>query len=303
MKRLTTLLLATGVLAAFATGCKEERTTYSDAEYVIFSDTASLNMVLKDADYFEVPVSATTACDYDRTFGVEVVDKQSKAIEGVHYRLKENTVTIKAGQRATNVQVHPVYDRFEPADTMDFMLRLVMPDVLKWDLYGNQTRVKMLKRCPYVLDEFTGWCVVTSMFLNSYPGVENTSVQRLIHTEPHPTKENTVILKNFLFTGYDVELRFDASDMSEPLVYIDKGQVLGDEFSVFGQIRGDNKILVRNSPNNASYFDNCKQYVTLYIYTNVEKIGVNIGTVGTFYNILEWVSDEEAERLQKEEGM
>jgi hypothetical protein len=28
-----------------------------------------------------------------------------------------------------------------------------------------------------------------------------------------------------------------------------------------------------------------------------------VGTVGDFYNVFEWVSDEEAERLQREEGM
>jgi hypothetical protein len=32
----------------------------------------------------------------------------------------------------------------------------------------------------------------------------------------------------------------------------------------------------------------------------VENLGEMIGTVGHYYNILEWVSDEEAERLQKE---
>ena len=35
----------------------------------------------------------------------------------------------------------------------------------------------------------------------------------------------------------------------------------------------------------------------------VENLGVPVGTVGSFYNIMEWVSDEEAERLKKEEGM
>ena len=33
------------------------------------------------------------------------------------------------------------------------------------------------------------------------------------------------------------------------------------------------------------------------------NMGVNMGLVGHFYNIIEWVSDEEAERLQREEGM
>ena len=39
MKRIITVLFATGLLAALATGCKEEYKTYSDAEYVLFADT------------------------------------------------------------------------------------------------------------------------------------------------------------------------------------------------------------------------------------------------------------------------
>jgi hypothetical protein len=35
----------------------------------------------------------------------------------------------------------------------------------------------------------------------------------------------------------------------------------------------------------------------------VENLGVPIGTVGHFYNVMEWISDEEAERLKRESGM
>ena len=70
MKRIITVLFATGLLAALATGCKEEYKTYSDAEYVLFADTLATYAVLQDQDYFSVPVSSTVACDYDRTFGV-----------------------------------------------------------------------------------------------------------------------------------------------------------------------------------------------------------------------------------------
>jgi hypothetical protein len=30
---------------------------------------------------------------------------------------------------------------------------------------------------------------------------------------------------------------------------------------------------------------------------------VSVVTIAHFYNVLEWISDEEAERLQREEGM
>ena len=46
MKRIITVLFATGLLAALATGCKEEYKTYSDAEYVLFADTlATLSLI------------------------------------------------------------------------------------------------------------------------------------------------------------------------------------------------------------------------------------------------------------------
>ena len=134
-------------------------------------------------------------------------------------------------------------------------------------------------------------------------GVENKSIQRLIHTEKHPTEENMIILHDWLFSGYDVTIRLDPGDPIEPLVTMDKNQVLADEASVFGQILGDNKILVTNSPLYDSYFNSCQHFVALWIKVHVEDMGVNVGTVGHFYNIIEWVSDEEAERLQREEGM
>ena len=64
--------------------CKEQYTTYNDAEYVMFADSLSTNMVEKSNSRFKVAVASTVARDYDRTFGVEVVDAGSNAIEGKH---------------------------------------------------------------------------------------------------------------------------------------------------------------------------------------------------------------------------
>ena len=153
----------------------------------MFADTAATYMVLQDKEYFSVPVTSTVACDYDRTFGVEIIDQGSNAVEGKHYRLLSNTITIKAGQRAANVEVRGLYDNIEPTDSLGFILKLVMPEQVNWNLYHDQTKVVMMKSCPYDVNDFTGWCVVTSLFLNQYPGIENTSLQRLIRTEKHPT--------------------------------------------------------------------------------------------------------------------
>ena len=299
-KILQNSLLALCAVVGFV-ACDEQYITYSGPEYVMFADSISTNMILADAGTFAVPVASTVACNYDRTFGVEVVDSGSNAIEGLHYRLESNSVTIPAGEQVANVNVIGLYDNIEPTDSLGFVLRLVMPEQLKWDLYeqNNTTKVVMYKSCPFDVNNFSGWCVVTSLLLNSYPG-DNTSYQRLIQTEVHPTEENTVILHDCFYNGYDLTITFDPSDPANPLVTMDDAQLLSDEASVFGQILGDNHILTTHSPYYPSYFNSCQRFVELWNVVYVENLGEMIGTVGHFYSILEWVSDEEAERLRGE---
>lgn len=297
-------ILSTFVAMAAMVACDEEYVTYNDAEYVMFAEEQSTNMVLADQEYFTVPVASTVACDYDRTFGVEVVDKGSNAIEGKHYRLLSNSVTIPAGELAADVKVAGLYENIEPTDSLGFVLKLVMPEQLKFDLYegSDQTKVVMYKSCPFDRNNFTGWCILTSMLLRDYPG-DNQSYQRLIRTEAHPTEPNTVILRSAFYDGYDMTITFNPENPANPLVTMDKDQVVSDEASVFGQILGDNHILGTHSFYYPSYFNSCQHFVELWMQVYVENLGETVGTVGHFYNILEWISDEEAERLQRENGM
>lgn len=119
----------------------------------------------------------------------------------------------------------------------------------------------------------------------------------------YATEENLVILHDWLFNGYDVTLRFDPTDPAEPKVSMDSDQVISDEASVFGIIRGDNKILTESAQNYVSYYSACENFAALWSHMYVENLGTPVGSVGNFYTILEWVSDEEADRLQREEGM
>lgn len=303
MKKIYFILSAFVAMAAMV-ACDEEYVTYNDAEYVMFAEEQSTNMVLADQEYFTVPVASTVACDYDRTFGVEVVDKGSNAIEGKHYRLLSNSVTIPAGELAADVKVAGLYENIEPTDSLGFVLKLVMPEQLKFDLYegSDQTKVVMYKSCPFDRNNFTGWCILTSMLLRDYPG-DNQSYQRLIRTEAHPTEPNTVILRSAFYDGYDMTITFNPENPANPLVTMDKDQVVSDEASVFGQILGDNHILGTHSFYYPSYFNSCQHFVELWMQVYVENLGETVGTVGHYYNILEWISDEEAERLQRENGM
>jgi hypothetical protein len=241
---------------------------------------------------------STVIRDYDRTYGVEIIDKGSNAIENLHYRLQSNTITIKAGKNRADVKVHGYYENIEPTDSLGFTLQLVMDEKYVMPLYGKQTKAVLMKSCPFDINDFTGYCVLTSMFLYNYNATG--SYQRLVYTEKHPTESNTIICRNWINDGYDVTMTFNASDPMKPVVTMDKGQVASDEGSFFGISYGDDKLLVTHSSLNESIFYPCGRYMFIWTEMYVENLGVPVGTVGHFYNIMEWVSDEEGERLKKE---
>ena len=299
MKRILKYI-AIPFLAVMSIACQERYVTYSDAEYVMFADTLATYPVQQDVEYFSVPVISTVTRDYDRTFGVEIIDKGSNAIEKLHYRLQSNTVTIKAGENRADVMVHGYYDNIEATDSLGFQLQLVMDEALEMQPYGKSTKVVLMKSCPFDINNFTGYCVLSSMFLYQYS--ITGSYQKLVYTEKHPTEENMIICRDWINEGYDVTIRFNADDPMKPYLTMDEDQVASDEGSFFGTAHGDNKILVRNSALYDSIFYPCGSYLYLWTEIYVENLGATVGTVGHFYNIMEWVSDEEAERL-KREGM
>ena len=286
------------VAVAGMTACHERYVTYDDAEYIMFADTIATYPVQQDVEYFNIPVVSTVARDYDRTIGVEIIDKGNNAIENVHYRLQSNTVTIKAGELRADILVKGIYDNIEASDSLGFQLSLVMDDNLVMPMYGKQTKAVLMKSCPFDINAFTGYCVLTSMFLYNYSATG--SYQKLVFTEKHQTEENMIVCHNWINDGYDVTMRFNAEDPMRMLVTMDEGQVASDEGSFFGISYGDDKLLVRNSSNYDSLFYPCGRYLYIWTEMYVENLGSPIGTVGHFYNIMEWVSNEEADRLMRE---
>lgn len=308
MKRLFNIFLGIATFAGFV-ACNEEYVTYDGREYLMFSDTLSTNMIAADGKPFKVAVSSTVARGYDRTYAVEIVDKGSNAIEGYHYRLASNTITIPAGKLSTNVEVYGNYENIEPTDSLGFTLQLVMRDELKWELYpeSNRTKVVMYKSCPFDINEWGGtiekpkYCLLTSLLLYSYPGT-NTSYSRLVRCYKHKSMENTVVMDDLFYDGFDVPLTFDTTNPAEPLLKMQNDQVIGDEWSVFGYAYGDGNILGVHSPmsGQTSYFNSCQKYAQLWVLMYVKDFSTTIGYMGYFYNILEWLSDEEAEELMRE---
>ena len=149
----------TAVAALIAlVGCEQDKVVYSGPNYLMFSDTLYQYGVQESNEIFNVPVSATVPADYDRTFAVEILDKKSNAVEGKHYKLLSNTVTIKAGEMAANVEVQGNYESIEPTDSLGFALHLIIPESNEWEMYGTETKVVLQKVCPFDINNFTGYC-------------------------------------------------------------------------------------------------------------------------------------------------
>ena len=239
MKRLITGIVALTTLAVGFWGCNDlSRTTYSGSDYVMFSDTLSMYPVQDSEKWFEIPVTATNICDYDRSFGIEVDDKASNAIENKQYMVESNTVTIKAGERVANFRMKGIYDNIDKTDSLSVTFNLLVKD------------------------------------------------------------ENKVILHNFFYKNYDIKIKFDPSDPLKPFVEFDD-QIIGSTAEAFGTIYGNGKLMCTQPVAYDSYYNVCQKFVFLYMTIYVE----GVGAVGTYVNILEWISDEEAEQYKKEEGL
>ena len=298
-KLLIGCMAAVAALIAFS-GCDQDKVVYSGPNYLMFSDTLYTYAVQETNEIFNVPVSATVPADYDRTFGVEVIDKESNAVEGKHYKILSNTVTIKAGEMSTDVKVQGLYKNIGITGSLGFALRLVIPDTEQWSLYKNEAKVVMQKICPFDIKNFKGYCKVTSSYLSSdyYPKKVDL---RLVTSDIVEGKENTIVVHGLYFDGYDMEIKFNRKDVLEPLVEMEE-QICGSTGEAFNTIHGDGKLRLNQPTAYTSFYSTNENFILQYVTMSVNnKDGSYYGTVGTFVNVLEWISEAEAEKL-KEQG-
>lgn len=298
-KLLIGCMAAVAALIAFS-GCDQDKVVYSGPNYLMFSDTLYTYAVQETNEIFNVPVSATVPADYDRTFGVEVIDKESNAVEGKHYKILSNTVTIKAGEMSTDVKVQGLYKNIGITDSLGFALRLVIPDTEQWSLYKNEAKVVMQKIYPFDIKNFKGYCKVTSSYLSSdyYPKKVDL---RLVTSDIVEGKENTIVVHDLYFDGYDMEIKFNRKDVLEPLVEMEE-QICGSTGEAFNTIHGDGKLRLNQPTAYTSFYSTNENFILQYVTMSVNnKDGSYYGTVGTFVNVLEWISEAEAEKL-KEQG-
>ena len=287
------------VLLSGFTSCQEERVVYNGPQYIMFSDTLSVVGVEEKGDYADIYISSTMPMDKDRTLAVEVIEQESSAIEGVHYTIESNTVVIKAGELATSVRIRGHYENLTVDEELpEIKLRLISPEETQWDLYedkGLETKVMLQKVCPFDINAFTGYAMITSTYLYNYVGGYN----RLIKTEVDPVEENTIIMRDFYYDGYDVKLRFTTDDPLNPLIEMDD-QPLVTTGEAFGTKYGDGMLHIYQPSNYVSYYSACEKFIYQYITLWVPGMAAGTNTVGTFIHAIEWISDDEARVLMNQ---
>ena len=295
------LMSMLALLMCAITSCGDaERPSYEGPNYILFSDTLTVLAVQNNEEVFDIPVAATEACSYDRTVAVEVIDKKSNAIEGKHYTIESNTITIKAGERAANVRIRGNYDAIAATDSLGLTLRLLTQQADQWDLYEKSYEAKVIlqKCCPFDINLFNGYAVLTSTYMQEFmPNVDNRLIKAIIDSE----EENTIIMKDFFYDGYDVKIRFTTNDILNPLIEMDE-QTFASTAEAFGTNYGDGYLHLYQPSSGVSYYSTCEQFIFQYFTLYVPGMAGN-NVVGTFASAIEWISNDEAKRLYLEGSM
>lgn len=290
---LKTLVVVLGaMLLTTLVGCEAEHTTYDGPNYIMFSAERHDLGILDSEEWFEIPISATRTAKHDRNVGVEIVAARSSAIYGLHYTIESTTVTIPAGELTAMLRIKGYPEAIGVGENLGITLNLAIEQESVWEKYGTETEVYLHKCCPLDMNAFTGYAVLTSTWAMQYMNLESI----LVKTHLDPTTPNTIVVEDMYYAGYDIRISFMEENRLEPLIEMAEPQVMGSTGEAFGTIYGNGKLMMMQPADSGSYYSPCEGFLLQYVTIYVEEVG----TVGSYAHILEWISDDEAERILRE---
>lgn len=153
------------------------------------------------------------------------------------------------------------------------------------------------KVCPFDIHLFEGYAlIVTSTYFSSY--MQGVS-QRLIRTVVDPDSENTIIMKDYFYKGYDLKVKFTTDDLLNPLIEMED-QPFAATTDAFDTIYGDWEVWAYQSGYYISYYSSCERFMLQYMTLHVPGMPAGKDEVGTYINVVKWVSDDEAQILIEE---
>lgn len=268
------------------TSCSNEATMYSGNEYAMFADSVVYMPVTPDAEFvFELPVSLTKPQNEDKSFGIEVVLKKSNAIEGVHYQLLTPNVTIKAGETTGSVKLAGLYDNIIYGEKLEVSLKLLTSKEEVWNLYGQESRVVLIKCPDFSMSEFEG----NIRFFAAFP-FSDKMINFLATSQA--VNENTLLLKGAFSDKYDLRIRLtpNTNDPFEDRVEVKDQVVLADP--TYGQ------VWARTVTTSPSYYITAARSIFLYMELYVP----NVGSFGVHPYVIRWITQAEADAENNSTG-
>ena len=286
------VLIATALLSlALLAACSSEEQTYDGPSYVMFTDSLNVCPLFQENNDYKVALSATKSVPYDRKFGIEILQTESNAIEGYHYSIKSNTVTIPAGELATSVEINGIYENIADDDSLNIRMRIVSLEDVEWPYYGVTANVRLQKMCPFAINNFTRYAVVQSSFLSEFKPYSTN--KRLIMTDRVEGEDNSIMLHAFLCDGYDVKVTLDHSDPMVPSASVHTVDIIGSTQEFLGSLYNDNMLRITDYTAVPSTIFPCRDTVVLYSMAYVKDVGL----LGAYVTVIRWISDAEAEDI------
>lgn len=293
MKYLSRLGLVTLILTMLSiVGCEKEKPTYEGKNFIHFAHTNHTFGILDSEEWFEIPVEASHAVEQNINIGVEVIFAESSAIEDKHFVMESHTLSLKPGKQSTMVRIKGIAESLTANTPVDIKLRLVVDDENIESKSSIETVVTLQQCCPFDINNFSGYAVLTSTWAMSYMNSDS----RLVHTHVDENEDGVIVIEDMFYEDYDICVKLHSDDRLNPLASLYGPQVLSDTGEAFGTIYGNGKLMVDSPMGSVSYYSTCENFLLLYSVMYVEEVG----TVGEFLNILEWISDDEAERIMRE---
>ena len=269
--------------ALLMVACESEDKMYEGKNYVMFSDSIYTMPVMVDDQEFEVPVAATTTASYDRNYAVEILHEKSTAVRGVHFDFVEgsNNITLKAGERAGMVRIKPIYSHMERNDSLVISLRLLEPAEEQLAIYGNTTRIDMVKCYPFDMNDFI-FPGGNMYMLASFPFSSDT---QQIRVNGEVKDDHTFILKDAFSDIYPLRLEFDDSDPLDYTIRVPEQPAFKD--SSYGT------VYVRAVDMYPSYFVVPDHFFVLYLEVYIPQLG----SFGVYQYIFKCITQNEADDM------
>lgn len=267
------------VVALGLTCCSEDANinVYDGHNFVQFADSEVIMPVTEDNRVFEVAVGMNTVADYDRSVALVVDAKNSNALEGYHFTLESHNVVIPAGELATKVRIHGIYEKIGSVnDSLVVTLRILTDKDNVSQIYGNKIRVRLQKVRPFRIEDYVGDMQITCTFPYSTSAV----TRYMVKTEK--IDDHTLLIKKPFEDRRDMVITFtdNKEDPMKQDIHVKEQVAFTD--NTFGPV---SMASVDGVP---SYYLPEDRAFVLYMDAFLSQMG----SFGSYYYIFEWVAEE-----------